>query len=146
MNETILRFGYPDTLVKEYDHWVVLLRPPQVTLGSLILACKEDAQRLSDVSVEAYTELKAATVGIETALSLAFQYDKINYLALMMVDKEVHFHVIPRYGRAIDMFGHTFLDAGWPAVPQLGATADISDAQFNDILEKVRGCMPRAIG
>ncbi len=38
MNKTIVRFGYPATLVAEYEHWVVLLRPEQPTLGSLVLA------------------------------------------------------------------------------------------------------------
>ena len=38
MNVTMQKFGYPDTLIAEYDHWVVLLRPSQVTLGSLVLA------------------------------------------------------------------------------------------------------------
>jgi len=32
LNDTIRKFGYPDTLIHEYDHWVVLLRPQQVTL------------------------------------------------------------------------------------------------------------------
>src|SRR3546814_2464599 len=35
MNDTILKFGYPATLIREYEHWVVLLRPAQLTLGSL---------------------------------------------------------------------------------------------------------------
>lgn len=33
MNETIARFGYPATLVREFDHWLVLARPAQPTLG-----------------------------------------------------------------------------------------------------------------
>jgi len=47
MNETILKFGYPETLIKEYDYWVVLLRSNQVTIGSLILAYKADVGSLS---------------------------------------------------------------------------------------------------
>ena len=43
MNPTIEKFGYPATLLKELDHWLVLLRPAQVTLGSLVLAAKSDA-------------------------------------------------------------------------------------------------------
>ena len=43
INETMRKFGYPQTLIREYDHWVVLLRPAQVTLGSLILAAKGEA-------------------------------------------------------------------------------------------------------
>ena len=46
MNETIQRFGYPATLIAEYEHWVVLLRPAQPTLGSLVLAAKGEATSL----------------------------------------------------------------------------------------------------
>ena len=38
MNATIEKFGYPATLVAQFDHWLVLLRPSQPTLGSLVLA------------------------------------------------------------------------------------------------------------
>ena len=37
-NATILKFGYPDTLIAEYPDWFVLLRPQQVTAGALVLA------------------------------------------------------------------------------------------------------------
>ena len=40
MNPTLRKFGYPATLLRELDHWVTLLRPEQVTLGSLVLAAK----------------------------------------------------------------------------------------------------------
>ncbi len=38
MNPTITRFGWPQTLVREWDHWVALARPAQPTLASLVLA------------------------------------------------------------------------------------------------------------
>ena len=38
VNDTIAKFGYPDSLVHEYDGWVVLLRHDQVTPGALVLA------------------------------------------------------------------------------------------------------------
>ena len=57
MNQTIEKFGYPGTLIREYDHWVVLLRPAQATLGALILACKDEASRFSDITLEAFTEM-----------------------------------------------------------------------------------------
>jgi hypothetical protein len=34
MNATIEKFAYPATLVREFEHWLVLARPAQVTLGS----------------------------------------------------------------------------------------------------------------
>ena len=37
VNAVMKSFNYPHTLIKEYDNWVVLLRPMQVTVGSLVL-------------------------------------------------------------------------------------------------------------
>ena len=45
-------------------------------------------------------------------------YERINYLMLMMVDPNVHFHVIPRYSEARQWDGVEFPDAGWPGPPR----------------------------
>src|SRR6187402_2869398 len=97
MNATIEKFGYPATLIRDYRHWVVLLRPAQPTLGSLVLAAKSDATAFGALPAEAHAELATITAEIETALAAAIGYQKLNYLMLMMVDPHVHFHVIPRY-------------------------------------------------
>jgi len=39
-NETIRRFGHPESLIAGYRHWMVLLRTHQTTLGALILAAR----------------------------------------------------------------------------------------------------------
>ena len=78
MNETIAKFGHPATLIAEYDHWVVLLRPAQPTLGALVLAAKSDATAFGDLPAEAHAELKIATAAIEAALTEAVCYAKIN--------------------------------------------------------------------
>ena len=96
-NDTIAKFGYPDTLVADYEDWVVLLRPQQVTLGAMILASKDRATAFAEIGQTAFAGLKTVTGDIEAALRDAFAYDKINYLMLMMVDPHVHFHVLPRY-------------------------------------------------
>ena len=44
-------------------------------------------------------------------------YEKINYLMLMMVDRDVHFHVIPRYAGERVHEGVSFPDAGGPPFP-----------------------------
>ena len=120
MNVTMEKFGYPATLVAEFEHWVVLARPAQPTLGSLVLAAKSDVTAFGDLPQEAHTELKQATTAIETALGKAVSYAKLNYLMLMMVDPNVHFHVIPRYEGARAWQGREFVDVGWPKVPDLG--------------------------
>ena len=137
-NQTAVRFGYPQTLIREYDHWLVLLREPQATLGALILCEKSDATEFSALSGEAYEEMGAVVTDIERALKAAFAYEKINYLMLMMVDPHVHFHVIPRYGEPQSFGGATFEDPGWPRVPNLGHAADIDDATRGKLLAHVR--------
>lgn len=120
MNVTMEKFGYPATLVAEFEHWVVLARPAQPTLGSLVLAAKSDVTAFGDLPQEAHAELKQATTAIEAALGKAVSYAKLNYLMLMMVDPNVHFHVIPRYEGAREWQGREFVDVGWPKVPDLG--------------------------
>ncbi len=141
-HETILKFGYPQTLLHEYEHWVVLLRPKQVTVGSLVLACKEDAQRVSDVSAEAFAEMKTVSTDLETALQKAFSYDKINYLLLMMVDKQVHFHVLPRYAEARQVAGGTCTDAAWPGPPDVTQALDLTDEQLGEVKDMLGAAWP----
>lgn len=85
-------------VIKEFRHWVVLFREKQVTIGSVIIMSKElDKVSLGDVSALAWSEFGEVTTFVEHTLKKAFGADTFNYLALMMVDPEVHFHVIPRY-------------------------------------------------
>ncbi len=100
MNPTIEKFGYPATLVKEFEHWVVLLRPAQVTLASLVLAAKSSATAYGDLPREAFAEQADVVAAIEQALKHVTDYKRINYLMLMMVDPNVHFHIFPRYREA----------------------------------------------
>ena len=137
-HETLKTFGYPATLVRDYEHWCVLLRPAQVTLGSLVMICKEDVTQFSDISVGAFAEMGKVTKDIETALKAVSSFEKINYLMLMMVDPHVHMHVIPRYSAARDFEGVEFKDTGWPAVPQLGDGFKPETVVFDALLLKVK--------
>ncbi len=128
------KFGFPETCVKEFHHWVVLLRPQQVTLGSLILICREDSTAFSQISLEAFEEFPEIIQEMEANLSHAFSYNKINYLMLMMVDPEVHFHVIPRYDAPRTFFQQQFCDQGWPGPPDLKNPHEISKDVRNQIL------------
>ena len=130
MNPTIEKFGYPATLVHDLQHWAVLVRPAQVTLGSLVLAAKSDATAYSDLPVEAFTEQRAAVQAIERVLAAVVRYERINYLMLMMVDPNVHFHVIPRYSKARQWKGLEFPDAGWPGPPKLDSGRALSPTQI----------------
>lgn len=134
MNGTLRKFGYPATLVKEYDHWAVLLRPQQVSLGSLVLASKSEATGLGELPAIAFSELAIVTPDIERHLHRTFEYDKINYLALMMVDPHVHFHVIPRYATPRTFDGLQLFDASWPGPPDLKAVLTLPEAVRSNLL------------
>lgn len=121
------KFGWPDTVIRSYAHWQVLVRPAQVTLGALVVACNEPVTRFGDVSSAGFAELAQVVADCERTLSQAFNYERINWLMLMMVDPDVHFHVLPRYADVRTFAGIAFQDRGWPGPPALDS-ADPSNA------------------
>lgn len=138
MNATIEKFGWPATLVAEFAHWVVLARPAQPTLGSLVLAAKSDATAFGALDPAAHAELAQVSAAIEAALTGAVGYEKLNYLMLMMVDPHVHFHVIPRYEGAREWpkgeaGAREFVDIGWPKVPDLAHAVALDGAELAEL-------------
>lgn len=127
-NATLSKFGYPGSVVEDGPRWAVLLRPGQVTLGSLVLVCKEPAHSFSEISPQALADLVELTGHIERSLKRAFANDKINYLMLMMVDPDVHFHVIPRYAQERCFNESVFYDYSWPNPPDLSRSNELNDA------------------
>jgi len=119
VNDTMRKFGYPDNSISESGHWVVLIRPEQVTLGSLVLVCREPVAAFAEISEGGFAELRPVIQKIETVLRAAIDYQKINYLMLMMLDSDVHFHVFPRYEGKRNLHGLSVSDAGWPGQPRL---------------------------
>ena len=135
MNATIIKFGYPATLVREYHYWVVLIRPAQVTAGSLILAAKGDSTAYGDLPAEAFAEQGVIIAEIEKSLRDVVNMDKINYLMLMMVDPHVHFHVIPRYQGTRSFAGLELADHGWPGPPDLKSAVELDSAAIGQAVE-----------
>ncbi len=128
MNPTAVKFGHPETLLAAWTHWAVLLRPAQVTLGSLVLVCGDPVQRFGAISPGAAAELREVASAIEGALGESLHFDKLNYLMLMMVDPDVHFHVIPRYAEPRRYAGAEFGDPFWPGPPDVTRSQPLSDA------------------
>jgi diadenosine tetraphosphate (Ap4A) HIT family hydrolase len=137
MNSTIRKFGYPATLVREWEHWLVLLRPAQVTLGSLVIAAKSDVTAYGELARDAFTEQADVVRCVETALREFARYERINYLMLMMVDPHVHFHVVPRYEGTREWCGIGFPDLGWPDVPRLHTAKTLEPEQLPALAAEV---------
>lgn len=138
LTKTLKKFGFPDSLIKEYNHWILLLRPEQVTLGSLVLICKDRASRFSDITNNSFNEYPFIIREIEKNLNKLFKYDKINYLMLMMVDPDVHFHIIPRYSENKQFGDMMFKDFGWPNFPILNKANSINKEIFLSLKETLK--------
>ncbi len=139
----MIKFGFPDSMVREYGHWVVVVRPVQCTLGALVLINKGSEQAYSAIDPAAFQELHEVTRDIERGLMAFRPYDKINYLMLMMVDREVHFHVLPRYGSDQEFDGVTYTDAGWPAAPNLASGQTTNQAGMSALVDALKKAWAR---
>ena len=137
-NETMRKFGAPHTIIYQYEHWSILLRPAQLTLGSIVLVAHDSASAFSEISQESFTELHKITAHLESALGHAFSYDKLNYLMLMMVDPDVHFHVIPRYAELKRFGGMEFTDPSWPSAPDLSHTNKTNSSTNLNIINHIK--------
>ena len=143
-NATIRKFGYPETLVREYDHWLVLLRPGQVTAGSLVLAAKSDATAYGALPQGAFIEQGLVVADIEAALQRAVAFERINYLMLMMVDPHVHFHVSPRYSETRFFADLEIADSGWPGPPDLKSATALDGTAINRGVAAIASLWPEA--
>ena len=115
------------------EHWTVLVRKAQVTLGTLVLAANRNFISASEFTQDELLELPQVVGRLENALTEAFAYDKINYLTLMMADRHYHSHVVPRYESDRVFGGSTWKDADWPGPPSIAVpTAD------DETLSKIR--------
>lgn len=132
------KFGAPETCIHSYSHWSALLRPAQVTLGSLVLVAHEPVRAFAELSRDSYIELKTVTEDVENGLKSAFSFDKLNYLMLMMVDPDVHFHVIPRYADERIFQGRAFSDRDWPGPPDLTKALDMADTDKSMLRDFLR--------
>ena len=134
----MVKFGYPASLVRDYGNWVVLVRPGQCTLGALVLVNKSEISSFSAIGRESFQELERVTQDIERNLTAFRAYQKINYLMLMMVDKEVHFHVLPRYESDQEFGGVVYPDSGWPMAPDLAAGPVLDGEQMASLVGELK--------
>ena len=142
-NPTEIKFGDPATRIAQSTHWTVLLRPKQPTLGSLVLVCREPAAAFAELSAAAFADLREVVRRVESVLREVSAYERINYLMLMMVDRDVHFHVIPRYDGTRNFRALDYRDAGWPGPPNLDAALTPEADARAALLDRLRSAWMR---
>lgn len=111
-------FDEQNNLIKEYQHWKLLVRNRNTTLGNCVAITKRHMGAFSEITSEEMEEFAQVVKDVEKALKKSFSYDKINYQMLMMKDTHTHFHITPKYATVqetspewsgLTMDGHTYL-------------------------------------
>lgn len=126
LTEFAEKFRLEELTVLRTEHWTWSVRPVQTTVGAGILSLNRFATALGDLSEAEWADLARVTPAVERHLAAFSAPDKMNYLALMMIDAHVHFHVIPRYAQARSLVGHEWVDGAWPGPPGLADNVDLS--------------------
>ena len=136
---TLAKFGHPTMPIGETEHWNVLLRPQQITLGSPVLVCRGPVTRFGDIRPAAIAGLHDAIRRIGTILREFVQYEKIHYPVSIMADLDVHSYGIPRFASERVHLGRRVPDAGWPGPPALGQAVETEAAVRDDMLLRLHG-------
>ena len=54
----------------------------------------------------------------------------------MMVDRNPHFHVIPRYSKSFNLCNKKYYDNSWPSPPDLSNSIKLSNKEFTSLLHE----------
>lgn len=138
MKEFREKFQIEELKIKKIGSWIISLRPQQITLGSLLLSLDRKCPHLGGITEKEGKQLSQAFRVVENLLEASFKPDKINFLALMMVDHQVHFHIIPRYKNIRVFQEREFLDKNWPMPPILSNTIDLNKIDLLNIIKFIK--------
>ena len=132
------KFGAPESILYNYGHWSLLLKPTQHTLGAMVVINNDSTKiNFSSLLSDESDQLRGVFSDIETKLKIFLGYDKINYLFLMMEDEFLHAHIIPRYQSERTFNGEVFKDFCWPYPYDLRQ----SNAVRRETFEKLSGTL-----
>lgn len=108
------KFTPGESIVQRYDHWHVVIRGRQETLGDVTFVLKRKVESLGDVTPEEMAELPVAVRWFEKAARALFAPDRIDYAVLLDRDPNVHLDAFPRYERSVERYGRSWTDSAYP--------------------------------
>jgi len=134
------KFDLKNNLIKEYKYWNLLIRKNQVKLGSCVAILKRDAYPMSEITEEEMAEYALLTKEVENALQESFKPHTIHHLALMFMDKQIHFHIFPRYTKKINFAGIEWEDDNVPD-PLVQKRENVDQNLLNEIRDQIKSKM-----
>ena len=114
------RFSKPELMIKQGKFWSIIFRESTTTLGNCIFICNRECPTLSNLTAEEMAEFPELCKWYEDKIKTLYGAVKFNYVAMMMKEGFVHFHVIPRYDKKIEKYGLVWEDIDYPKGTKLG--------------------------
>jgi len=125
-----------NNLIKEYNHWKLLVKKNHVYLGSCIAITKRPLKNFSDMNEDEIKEYLQVVKDIEKVLKRLWNYDAIHHCMLMFKDKHTHFHILPRYQEPRNFAGIEWIDEFTPN--PLGKKREVSQEVLNQIRDEIK--------
>ena len=114
------RFSKPELMIKQWNYWSIIFRESTTTLGNCIFICNRECATFSDLTTEEMAEFPELCKWYEDKIKDLYGAVKFNYVAMMMKEEFVHFHVIPRYDKKVEKYGLVWEDIDYPKGTKLG--------------------------
>jgi diadenosine tetraphosphate (Ap4A) HIT family hydrolase len=127
------------------QHWSVELGNDQVYLGRAYVSLRTHKGSLSELSAEEWEDFQAVVRKLENAYHKAFGAEPLNWACLMNNafrndpgNPHVHWHVWPRYRKAVTLAGITFDDAVYGEHYDITAVRNVSDEVVDEIATQLK--------
>jgi diadenosine tetraphosphate (Ap4A) HIT family hydrolase len=124
--------------IAESTNWALLLNTDQSLLGRCYLLLKRPETDALALTPQELGELWQMAAKARQALTDAWEPDHFNYAFLMNLDKQVHFHVIPRYRHKREFVGGTFVDPEFGGHYGVGPARTLDDETYDAVIGEIR--------
>ena len=131
------RFSNPNLMIKQGKYWSIIFRESTTTLGNCILICNRECPSFGDLKPEEMAEFPELCKWYEDKIKTLYGAVKFNYIANMMKENFVHFHVLPRYDKKVERYGVIWNDDDYPKRSNM-AKLDISEEVKQQILKDLK--------
>ena len=139
MNLEFMKKFKPETrCIKEFQHWIVCIRPKQVTIGDAVILLKRQTESLGNILPEENAEFPAVVNWYEKVCVEKFGAVKFNYVVAMMHDPFVHYHAFPRYDKEVSFLNRIWRDNEWP-----GLISFRNELVDEDVLQELKAYMQK---
>lgn len=126
-------FDDPRYIIKRGKYFTIIFRERMTTLGNCIFASNRRCPHMGQLKPEEMAEFATLARWYERKIKKLYGASRFNYVAFMMYDKFVHFHVIPRYEKPVLKYGIVWEDLDWPKMCKMKNTWIDQELQFKII-------------